>query len=441
MAGVALGVVLTVFRSSLEPWRGIDFVTGDAAIAGVAVACAWGLVLCLDIATERWWTAGLVGVGATSMLVFASTEWSALAAMFLLCLSIAVSVALVRASPFVWLIVVVSDVGLASVLLASALEGDRWATSAHIEGVLLVPFMIALGLRIGLVPRLGSVGTTPTEGAAVAPLVAGSGLVAGVRWLGPPDPSVATGVLVLIVVVVGWSVVKRRLDPSILSCWTVGLAAALLLASERARVPASIGALLGLSVLALWPDAQARGRLSRGLLLSCLAPGITFAAVALAAADSFRLATSATHGLESVAWVAVSALIPVAFASGVALGVVAARSRPDGGYHPEAVAMTWTLLGASVVAGLVIGPGRVYAGLGGGPAVILFVIALIVGAAAAWRWGESEAGSAVRADTTVVVGGPIVVGRWTTFVAFGALLAASGAVATFVVQGLRVGFL
>jgi hypothetical protein len=135
-----------------------------------------------------------------------------------------------------------------------------------------------------------------------------------------------------------------------------------------------------------------------------------------------------------------SALLPVAVAAGVALGVVVARAEPGGGYHPEAVFMTWMLFAGSVAAGFVVGTGGVYESVGGMPAIVLFGGALGCGAFAARRARDRRL-PPVEALAEVVLAAPRELGGWAAGAALGGLVATAAAIAWLTIDGLRVGFL
>jgi hypothetical protein len=246
--------------------------------------------------------------------------------------------------------------------------------------------------------------------------------------------------LALAVAVAAWSVGKRALNPAVVALWPVALSAGLVLASPRAGAPAGVAGILGLTAAVLWPDALERGRLSRGFLLSGVIPNAAFGALATAAAGSFARAKLDGPLEEVIAWNAVSGLLPVACASGVALGVITARADQRGDYHPEAVFMTWGLLFASVVAGGILGTGAVYGVLGGTPAMFLFGFATLMGLLAAGRARGTEA-APPSYSATVVVRPSLQLSTWSVAVASLVHAGAAAALAWMTLQGLEVGFL
>jgi hypothetical protein len=438
-AGVLLGVAVFLFRDSLVGWRGTHAVPADLAIAGVAIACAWGLVMSLDLKGDRWWAGALVGVASSGVLVFSTAVWTVPALLFLGCASAAWGLATARGSRAAWISIGLSDAALVAVLVADALDRDGWETPTKAGLSLSIALLVSAALRAGVVPRLGALGTVATPAAVMGPLLLATSLISVARWVQRPLAYAAAGVLVVALGISAWAVLRRTLRPAIVGVWPVSLAGALILASERATVPAAVSGVLGMTLVCLWPHALERGRLSRGLVLSGVVPSVAFGALAIAARESFANATAGGEPVEVAGWVIFSAMLPVAFAMGVALGVFAARTATEGDYHPEAVFMTWVLLGASIVTGVVLGTSAVFGALGGGPAAILFALAVATGTFAAIR-NEHRAAPA-DPSALVLVDGPLPLGRWVTFAALALHVAVAGAVMWIAFLGLQVGFL
>ena len=440
VAGVVLGLVLVVYRSSMSPWRAVAFEPGGAAIAGTAVACAWGLTMALDIERDRWWIASAVGVGSTALLFVAGATWTAPALMFAGVLGLASALVLGRSNRAAWMVVALADAALIAALAGYSLDVESWRLPDEVHGLFAVPFAVSLVLRSGALPRLGIARSIAAPAAAFAPLVIGSGFLLMIRLLDRPEPLAAAGALTIACVVALMPVVRRSLDPVTVLAWPVLLGAGIGLASGPAGVPAAVGAGVGSTAIVLWPQALDRGRLSRSLVLTCIAPNVLFAALATAASGAFVAATSVSEPLDAAAWATVSILLPGVLAAGVAFGVVVARTEPGGGYHPEAVFMTWLLVAGAVAAGWMLGAGGVYQSLGGLPAAGLLVAALACGVGAAWRARGREVvsvGPLARVTNEV----PRDLGRWAAGAALAVSVAGIGAVAWFTVEGLRLGFL
>jgi len=440
--GVASGLWMFATRDSLPAWRGLEMGAQEAAIVGVAVACTWGLVMALDLATDRWWAGALAGVAATATVGFAAGRWTILILLFLGCGSVAMALAASRSGRAGWLSLAASDAGLVAVLVADVVSRDEWGAPGNLDDLLLVPLLVSGAVRAGLFVRLGPLGVLGRPAAVMAPLALAVGLVSVARWVERPLPLAGAGVLLLAIAIAAWCVLRRSLDPGIAGVWPVALGGALLLTSDRATVPASIAAVVGMTIVCLWPDAIERGRLSRALVLSGLAPTIVFGAIGITAREAFVRATSDGDAVDVAAWVVVSALLPIAFASGVAIGIYSARSKGPGGYHPEAVFMTWVLLGSSIVAGFAMGPSEVYGALGGGPAAVTFGVAIALGAAAALRAATST-GEVHRpaASCSVMLGSPPRLGIWAPALAIALLVGGASATAWITVRGLQQGFL
>lgn len=166
---------------------------------------------------------------------------------------------------------------------------------------------------------------------------------------------------------------------------------------------------------------------------------MTFAATAIATRAAFAEVTAAGDTGAVVAWLTFSALLPVFLAAGVALGVSIGRSEQSGGYHPEAVFTTWLVLGGSVGVAFLTGSDSLDA-LGGGPAFLLFVVALALGGVAAWRSGggfHPQPATSAR----VFLGAPPHLGTWAAIVALVVQVVLAAGASWFVYRGLEVGFL
>lgn len=437
--GVVSGTGVLIFRSSLGTWRGFAIGSDEAAVTGLAIACAWGLVISLDLGAARWWTGGLVAVAAAGLVGMAASQWVVPALLFGLCLFIATHLALSRASRTAGLVVAVADAGLVAVLLSDAIARDQWSVPSSVSGLLVLALLTSCAARAGLVPRMGSLGVLGTPAAALGPIAVGLSFVVVLRWVASAQPAAAAAALAIALGVVAWSVLRRKLDPAICGSWPVALCAALVLASDRVGAVAACAATIGVTAMILWPDALGRGRLARGFLVSGVAPSITFGAIATAAHDSFEHAMGGGDPSQVAAWLVFSALLPVVSASGIALGVFAARAEPAGGYHPEAVFMTWILAAASVAVGVVLDVGKVFGVLGGTPAAILLGVALLGGAAALVRT-DGEA-TDLPPSATVFLGPPMQIGAWGDVLTVAIGVGTAVAVGWLTVQGLEVGFL
>jgi hypothetical protein len=437
-AGVVMGLAVVLMRGSLSAWRSVDIDPTAAAVAGVAVTCAWGLVLSLDLGLDRWWIGGLTGVASTGLLLVSGSTWTVPTLLFLGCCAAPAYIAAMRDSRSWLLALTVADAALVLALVSDATARDEWSLPGPAGPLLVVPLLIAVALRLGVVPRSGP--PSRSASSALVPIVAGGGLIALIRWVERPDPWIAVGALVIAIGVVGWCVIRRSLDPRLVALWPALSAVGLCLASTKATTGAAVAGLLGITAMTLWPDALERGRVSRGFLLSGAVPNIAFAALATASVRSFARSGFGDTGQRVVAWNLVSALLPVLCASGVALGIFAARADRRGGYHPEAVFMTWMLLGGSVIGGAILGTGAVYGVLGGTPAAVLFAVALAMGGVAALRVATDDRDPGAY-SATVGSSPPVELPAWTLGMAIAVHAATVGAIGWLTVRGLQVGFL
>jgi hypothetical protein len=437
--GVVLALALVVARGSLDPWRSGELSDPNAVLLGAAVACSWGLSLALDLGPARWWVASLVGVASTGSLLFGAAEWSVPALLFWGTSSAAISLAAARAGIGSWLVLGAADAAFVGALVAFVVAEEAWRLPEVVGFPLVVPLALGVLLRSGAVPRLGLGALVGTRAAPLVPLVSATAFAVLFKMMERPIPlAAATSVLVALAIVT-WSLLHRKLEPSVLVGWPVALGFGLSLTAQGAAAPAGVAAVLGVTVVTLWPDALERGRLSRAFLLSAAIPNVVFGAVAIAAAESFRHIQTNDDPVDAVGWILTSGLLPVALASGVALGALAARSGSTRGYHPEAAFMTWLLAGGSVGAGLLLGSTRPYETLGGSSAAVLVGMALAVGLLAAWRTA-GEGGTRLDSSAVVIRDAP----SFPRSAAYGAALlqvVAAAAIAWVTVTGLQTGFL
>lgn len=438
--GVAGGLVTVVGRGALGSWRTTVTDPGAAAVAGTAIACAWGLTIALEIDRDRWWISGLTGVASASLLLFAGAAWIVPALLFWGCLSAALTVAVARDGGRAWLWIALADAGMVAGLVTAGIAEESWRFPEALDAILLVPLAIAALARTAALAGAGGMDILGTRCGPLTPLMIGSGFLLAIRVLERPLPAV--GALVLVAAIAVAVPILRRRSFSIRAgaSWPTAVGLGLCVAVPSASTTASVGALLGVSAFVVWPEALDRGRLSRAALMSMIMPNVMFGAVATVASDAFVTATMAEGWVERAPWTAVSALLPFVLAVGVALGIAAARTERKGSYLPEAVFMSWLLFAASIGAAAFLGAGGVYEALGGSPAAALVALGISAGGLAAWR---SSPGAAPQMEplADVVLGGPRRAPRLTRMGALAAQATAGMAVAWFTVQGLRLGFL
>lgn len=437
--GVLVGIGTVVFRPDLGGWRGVVLEPGPTALIATAIACGWALVGALDLGSDRWWVGGLVGITGTSLFLFAGSGWSSPGLIFWLVASGACAVALARIDHLSWALLGCADVALVAAVWIEHLGSGTWDLPSGLSGSAAALLGGVVLVRCGVVPAVGINALLATPAAVFAPLLAAGGSLVALRLIERPVPLAGALSLALAVAVGVVALVRRDLNPRIVGAWPPLVGVGLMFSSTAAGTIASIGAVLGITAVMLWPAARERGRLSRGFLLTAGVPNLTFAAIAVTAVGAFEQATGRGSAIEVAGWVGVASLLPLVLGTGIALGAGIARAEASGGYHPEAVFATWLLLAASVTAGLLLGPGEVYAVLGGIPAVVLLGVALVAGILAA---RSSPASSPLPDDPPAVdITIPLRLPRWGAALGAGLQLVALAAVLWFTFRGLKVGFL
>lgn len=437
--GIVTGVVAVVARGSLIEWRSITLEPGPAAIAGAAVACSWGLTIALEIDQDRWWIAGLNGFGAAALLSFAGAAWVVPALMFWGCLSAALTVAVARDYGRAWAWLALGDAAIAAALIAAAATTQSWRFPTDLQPELVVTLAAAVVLRTGIVAGAGTFDVLGSRSGALTPLTVGSGFILTMRVLDRPIPIAAAALLVIASAAVLPALVRGSFRIRALASWSPAVGLGLCVAAPAVATTASFAAVVGVTAFAAWPEALDRGRLSRAAVVSMIMPNVVFGAVATVATDAFVNATTSEGWVERAPWTAVASLLPLILAIGLALGVAVARTQRKGTYLPEAVFMTWVLFAVSIAAAAFLGAGGVYAALGGPPAGVLILIAVVAGALAAWR--ASGRGSPPEPLVDVEVGTAPILPHAARVAAGAVQVVAAAAVAWFTVTGLQTGFL
>lgn len=449
--GATAGVVVAVLGSEELVWRTTTLSSPRALIVGTAVACAWLLVGVLERARHPG-VGALVGVASSALLVASLNDWVVPALLFWLASSVAllglVSIEGVRTGAV--LAIVGSDLLLAGGLSLEALDGRVWTVPGSLSGLSLGLAVAAFVVRSGALPRVGGWETLDSPAVPALPLLLGGSLaVAGVPLSGA-GPWVAAGALAAAVACSLISIVGR-MSMSVAGAWPAWLSLGLVAAAPQALQPIALGALLTLTVVSLWPATLGRARAARGFALSLLPPSAGFVAIATGVLVAFDNAASAESTTTSLMWSAVAALLPVALASGVALGARSAgRSRSRSADQVAAVAV-WALVAIGLIIGMlpagVLGAGQ---DIVGAPTKVLVLqcAALGFGAAAAlvaWRGTPSrvpepqaglevDAGSLSYSDDR---GDVAVLLALAALIALGTL----GAVGYLTFEGLSYGFL
>jgi len=183
----------------------------------------------------------------------------------------------------------------------------------------------------------------------------------------------------------------------------------------------------------------------RGLGLAFLPPFVGFGVVLSAALEAFDRAAGAPTSLDSVPWTGAAAILPVALAGGVVLGLNATlQSRAAAREIAPAIA-TWVLAGAALVTGfLEPGPGAQQ-----GRVRLLYGLAAALGAVAVYvslaRRHEEEVGpiegpGAPFFDPGLVTFSNRLEGVL-TWAAAGLVVVAALGVGWLTFEGLKTGFL
>lgn len=361
--GTAGGVAVAVLGSEELVWRTTTLSSPRAVIVGAAVACAWALVGALERARHPA-IGALVGIASSALLVASLNDWVVPALVFWLASSVALVALVSIGGPRTGAILAIvgSDLLLTGSFSLAALDGRVWTIPGSLSHVSLGLAVGAFVVRSGALPRIGAWETIDSPAVPALPLLFGGSLaVAGVPLSGA-GPWVAAGALALAVACCLVSVAGVTMSMAVVGAWPAWLSLGLIAASPRSLQPVAIGALLALTVVCLWPATQGRARAGRGLALSLLPPSAGFVAVASGALVAFDNAANAESNTTSLVWSAVAALLPVALASGIALGARAAECCTVRSADPVAAVAVWTLVAVGIIIGMlpsgVLGAGK-----------------------------------------------------------------------------------
>ena len=347
------GIAVALLGSAELVWRTTTLSSPRAVIMGAAVACAWALVGVLEQARKPP-VGALVGIASSALLVASLNDWVVPALLFWLASSVALTalVSLGGARTGAILAIAGSDLLLAGSFSLAALDGRVWTIPGSLSGLSLGLGVAAFVVRSGALPRIGGWETIDSPAVPALPLLLGGSLaLAGVPLSGA-GPWVAAGALALAVVCCLVSLAGVTMSMAVAGAWPAWLSLGLVAAAPASLQPVAIGALLALTVVCLWPATLGRARAGRGLALSLLPPSAGFVAVATGALVAFDNAANAESNTTSLVWSAVAALLPVALASGVALGASAARRCSTRYADPVAAAAVWALVAVGVIIGM-----------------------------------------------------------------------------------------
>lgn len=449
--GVALSAVTVLARTSDEAWRSTVLSSAPGAIAGIATACAWLLVGTLDLGPMRWRAAALVGVASTGLVLFATNLWLVPAILFWSCSSIAIAALITdrRRGSVVWLSLVVSDIAFGAGMIGHALASDAWRLPAPANGWQLWAIAGAAIVRAGAVARVGTWELLGSEGAPAVPLLVGGAFAIVAGPAASARPWLGVGLVAAAFVWAVWATIARSLYVTTVAAWPVCLALGAAFVAPRVAAGAGVAAILGVSAMALWPAAAGRAGVERALIVAFVPLTIGFGVILAAATTAFARATEQGDPVGPLAWAAVAALLPAAFAAGVILATRIGRQPRTDEFSAPAVLATWGLTTISIGFGLAP---RLATGLGGyslgaiGSEIGLYIVALCLGAGAAWfvvartRQGAAAAPTGDRLEVGVLTLPP----SNASIVSWGAAAGAAGlasAVAWITIEGLRVGFL
>ncbi|MDQ3963503.1 MAG: hypothetical protein M3277_06275 [Actinomycetota bacterium] len=439
VAAVA-GFVLFAVSDSVGAWR----TTGPGVAAGLAGA---GIVLAFLVLLAdpeaRGETAAQTGVAGSSLALFAAGMWLVPALLFWLTSSLALAaiVASSKRRATTWLALALGDAALVGVVVSAAIEAGSWTMPA-LGGWQIVVLFGAIVLRSGALPLSGQWPIERPSSAVAVPLLIAGSLVLAARFLRDPQPVLGAALIVL-GVLAGATAAVWRFDMRATGGFLVAVMLGISIAVPQVLPVAALAVLCAATTVALWPRARGRARITRGFVLGSIPPMVAFGAISAAATTSFERAR-AGEGIDGIAWAAIASLLPLALATGIALGAMAARREPSDDFEPPAVIATWFVFALSVVSGVWLGA---FVPVGDaaidGSTRALYLIALIVGGIAALR--------APRATGPVAYGGIEVLQLATerhrvlegTAVALAAIaaVAAIAAAIYLTVLGLQQGFL
>jgi hypothetical protein len=379
--GVLGAGALFLARKSDAAWSSFTVKPDEAAIAAVAILCAWLLVLASDGGRGRMDVAALVGAASTGLAAFSLADWVAPALLAFLSLSAATLVAawrLGRHAAALWL--AVSDVLVVTALAGWAWRNDTWALGGVLEGYHFYLALAALGLRAGVVPRLGLWELQDGAEVSLVPLVIGSAFALVPRLSAGEEIWVALPLLMVGAASAIWSILRRP-TASLAGAWLIATMLAIPWIAPAALGRAAAAAILASSAVVLWRWSGGRAGAERGLLLAAVPLTAGFGAVVAGAVASFEHAVAAESVVSSIPWSAFAALLPAALAAGVTLGASLGRRIEPETFSPQAVVVTWVL--AAITLALGLSPGSALDLEGAGDRTFLFGVAAVGGVLAA----------------------------------------------------------
>lgn len=357
LAGLGFAVALFVERRSGAEWRTTEVDPTSTALAAMAVGVAWVLAAALVDEDDRWRAASLVGLGGSSLILFAETDWTVPALLFWTLSSLAVGAlgsGLYRRAEF-WIGVVLADLCFVAGMVGHIVDSDSWELPLPAPDKSYWLLFAAVVLRAGVLPRYGMWRALGGPAAPALPLLVGSALVLASGVTGRVEPWATAGLLVVALAMAIAGSIRRTLAPADFTGWPVAVSLALMYATPAVTAVAGCAAILSVGVLALWNLASGRAQPERGLALSLMPLTAAFGAVVYAAKRAFDLATTIDDLRLAVPWTVVAGLIPLVMAAGALLGARVGRERGTPLAIDPPVIATWLLVAASLALGTVPG--------------------------------------------------------------------------------------
>jgi hypothetical protein len=459
--GVGFGLALFLERRSGDAWRTTVLDPTTAALAGVASAAAWVVAAALADEDDRWRAASLVGLGGSSLALFAATRWAVPSLLFWAATSLVAGALAFRSRgrTELWLVIVLSDLCFTAGIVGHVIDTDTWQLPLPAPDRAFWFLLAAAVVRVGVFPRYGLWKGLGTPAAAVLPLLVGGGFIVASSSGARPEPWVAVALLLVGVAQAVWGATQRRFTSVDLAGWTSALCLALVFVAPQVAALAGTAAILAAATLAVWPLASGAAQPERGLLLTLAPPTAAFGALVFAAREAFEAATEADALAVQIPSTVIAALIPLVMAAGALLGARVGRERSIERANPWPLAATWLFGAASLALGVVPGALELPDDVVGTQQTFLTLslVALGVGSLAGWLWTlrhPDHRRSPIPEPLATPVGPPTsnevmayrilgtsLVERMLMLVALVLALAVFGAVGWATVEGLSQGFL
>ncbi len=445
--GAGSAALLFLTRGSNAVWGAARLEPGPAAVASVAIFCAWAILVATDQGAGRWDIGALVGAGATGLALFATSSWVVPALLFWLCVSGALiaSAPSARTPVHVVMAIAVSDACFVGGLVASSVAEETWRMPESVSGWLLVPLAAAVVVRSGVLAKTGVWGLLGGAHAALLPLAIGSSFALVPAVSTGDEIAVALPLLLAGTAAASWFAWASAPSLALLGTWSIATMLAVVWIEPLALGKAAATACLGVAVVALWPSVGGRAQSERALVVAAVPVTIGFGVILGGAVAAFTRAGAAATVVEALPWTLFAALLPAASAAGVTAGAAIGRRVEPETYEPVAVLVTWTLAAVALLLGLAPGPQLGFSsGPGAAGGALPLAAAAVVAAGAAARFAPRP--------TIVLQPAPALPGpglldiparsaRVLSIAGLALLVAASGAVLWFTYVGLKTGFL